>query len=351
MQSLSYFLNWWFGQLSSLLPAALTGGGAIPSDAIVLEREPTGLSVLVRKRGQIRGLAHAADAEGVIRTLQESMRALARLPRHVVIRLPSAQLLRKPLRLPLAAGRNLAEVLGFEIDRETPFQRDEVHWTYVVRGQDSRTGSLDVELILLPRSQVDMLVETLRASAVRPAGIEVNAGGGVMTLIPLDACKRGQWLGAHTSLMPLAIAASVLAVLAGTVPFALQQWEIRSVEARIAELEPSAREAQTYRTDAGQVAAAIDFLSKERSRNGSALTALAAATRTLPDDSYLKALSLRAGRLTLNGRSPSAAQLIGVLAQSPEFREPAFDAPVTRDPDSEHEAFTISVALASKGTP
>jgi general secretion pathway protein L len=115
-------------------------------------------------------------------------------------------------------------------------------------------------------------------------------------------------------------------------------------------VRPSA-EAATFRKDAGQIAAAIGFLAKERSKNGSALTALAAATNTLPDDSYLSALSLRAGRLTLNGRSPSAAQVIGVLAQSPDFREPAFEAPVTRDPDNDLEAFTISVALASKAVP
>ena len=51
MQSLSHFLNWWFGQLSSLLPTALTGAATIPSDAVVLEREKTGLSLFVRKRG------------------------------------------------------------------------------------------------------------------------------------------------------------------------------------------------------------------------------------------------------------------------------------------------------------
>jgi general secretion pathway protein L len=317
---------------------------------VVLELEKTGLGLLVRKRGQLRRLAHAAEADTDIRTLEKSTRSVPSLPRHVVIRLPSAQVLRKQLRLPLAARSNLSEVLGFEIDRETPFQRDEVHWTYVVRGQDPRSGFLDVELILLPRSQVDTLVETLRASSLKPAGIEVDAGN-ITTLIPLGSCKRGQWLAAQKSLTPLATAASILAVLAGATPFALQQWEMSAVESRISELEPSAREAQTFRTDVGQVAAAIDFLSKERSTNGSALTALAAATRTLPDDSYLNALSLRAGRLTLNGRSPSAAQLIGVLAQSPAFREPAFEAPVTHDANTDLEAFTISVALVSKGAP
>ncbi len=351
MQSFSLFLNWWLGQLASLLPAALTGGSAALSDAVVLERRHNTLNLQVRRRGQVQSLAQSPDGDAGVRMLGQSLRARSGLPRHFVIRLPSVQLLRKSLTLPVAARRNLAEILGFEIDRETPFQRDEVHWTYVVRGQDIRAGMLDVELILLPRSQVDPLVETLRAAALDPAGIEVDAGSGIGTLIPLGSRKRGQWLNAQRSLMPLATAASALAVLAVAAPFVIQQWRLAAVDSRISELDSSAQEAATFRKDAGQIAAAIDFLAKERSKNGSALTALAAATNTLPDDSYLSALSLRAGRLTLNGRSPSAAQLIGVLAQSPEFREPAFEAPVTRDPDNDLEAFTISVALASKAAP
>jgi general secretion pathway protein L len=147
----------------------------------------------------------------------------------------------------------------------------------------------------------------------------------------------------------LAIAASLLAVVALAAPFAIQQWEFAAVESRIAELETRAKEAAAFRQDARQIAATVDFLTKERGKHGSALNALSAATKSLPDDSYLNALSFREGRLTMNGRSPSAAQLIGLLAQAPEFKEPSFEAPVTRDLDNELEAFSISVTLASKG--
>jgi general secretion pathway protein L len=350
MQSFSVFLNWWFGQLAALLPAALTTASGTLSDAVILERDQHTLNLLVRRRGRVQRLAQSHWDSG-LHELEKSLRAQSGLPRHFVIRLPSVQLLRKSLALPVAARRNLAEILGFEIDRETPFQRDEVHWTYVVRGQDARAGMLDVELILLPRSHVDPLVETLRGSALEPAGIEVHAGSGVATLIPLGSRKRGQWLDPQRSLMPLATAAFVLVIVALIAPFAIQQWQLAALESRIAELEPLATKAATFRQNAGQAAATVDFLTKERGKNGSALTALAAATKSLPDNSYLSSLSMRAGRLTLNGRSPSAAQLIGMLAQSPEFRDPSFEAPVTRDPDNELEAFTISVALASKDAP
>jgi general secretion pathway protein L len=351
MQGISQFLNWWLSQLGSLLPSAFVGRSSSFSDAVIVERDRTHLNLLVRRRGRAQKLVQQTEGDADVQTLQRTLRSHSGLPRNLVIRLPSAQLLRKALVMPVAAKRNLADVLGFEIDRETPFRRDEVHWTYVVRGQDTRAGRLDVELILLPRSFVDPLVETLRAAALEPVGIEAQADSGIATVIPLGSHKHGQWLDGQRSLMPLGAAASILAVLAVAVPFVVQQLDLAAVEARISELEPAAKEAGSFRQDAAQIAAAMAFLATERDKNGSPLTALAATTRALPDDSYLSALSLRNGRLTLNGKSPSAAQLIGELAQSPDFREPSFEAPVTRDPDTALESFAISVALVSKAEP
>lgn len=351
MQSVAVFMNWWLGQLSSLLPAALTQMSARSPDAVVVERRQQGLNLLVRRRGREQRLTGTRDGEGGVRELRDVLRTEGGLPRLLVIRQSAEHILRKSLALPGAARRDIADILGFEIDRETPFQRDEVHWTYVVRARDVQTNMLDVELILLPRAHVDPLVDALRELTLEPAGIEVEAGNGAATLIPLGAPKRAQWLDARRPLVSVATAAAALALVALVTPFAIQQWELAAVESRIRALETSAREAAELRRQAGQLASTVDFLMKERSKNGTALAALAGATRTLPDDSYLSALSLRSGRVTLNGLSPSAAQLVGLLAQSPEFRDPSFEAPVTRAPETELETFTISVALAPMGAP
>lgn len=348
MQSISLFWTWWLAQLGSLLPANLTNGSGAPADAVILERGLRELSLIVRRSGQEQHLAQSRDTGATAREWPGLLQGRNDLPRLAVVRLPFTQLLRKSLVLPVAARRNLAEIIGFEIDRETPFQRDEVHWTYVVRSHDARTGTLQIELILFPRSAVDPLVEMARDLGLHASGVEVDVGG-IAALIPLGSRARGQWLDAQRPLMPLAAAAVVLAVLAIGTPFAMQQWELAALEARIAELQPAATEVANVRRQAGQAAATIDFLTKERDKSGSALGALAAATASLPDDSYLSTLSMRAGRLTLNGMSPSAAQLIGTLAEAPGLREPAFEAPVTRDADNELESFTISVALAPSG--
>ena len=116
-------------------------------------------------------------------------------------------------------------------------------------------------------------------------------------------------------------------------------------------LSAPAQEAAALRQAADQRAKTIAFLNEQRNQNGSAVALLAAATRALPDDTFLRALSLRGGKLTITGSSPSAAQLIAVLGETPEFRDPAFEAPVVQNPDSGLETFTISVALKTGDAP
>jgi general secretion pathway protein L len=253
--------------------------------------------------------------------------------------------LKKRVVLPAAARGNLGEVLGFEIDRETPFNRDEVYWTYSVDRRDANPAHLAVDLVLVPRIYVDSVLSAARSAGLAPTGIDVENGHNITTLIPLGARTRKQWVSAEEPLLPLGSAVAALALLAIATPFGIQQWALASAEAAIVPLSAPAQEAATLRQAADERTKTIAFLNEQRSRNGSAVALLAAATHALPDDTYLSALSLRGGKLTITGSSSSAAQLIAVLGKAPEFRDPAFEAPVVQNPDSGLETFTISVAL------
>ncbi len=54
----------------------------------------------------------------------------------VVLKMPRDKVLRRLVDLPAAAAENLREVLGFEMDRHTPFNADEVYFDYRPRPQD-----------------------------------------------------------------------------------------------------------------------------------------------------------------------------------------------------------------------
>jgi len=345
------FLTWWLKQLASLLPQGALGRSAAPPDASLLEIDHDAARLRVRIGGSTKNLAEASADEAGLQELGLVVRAASNLPRQLFVRLPAERVLRKCVSLPIAARTDLEQALSFEIDHETPFSHDEVHWTYSLLRQDGAHGQLTVDLVVVPRFFMDPLIEAARRAGLEPAGIEVDLDGNDRSFIPLAAPQRRPWLHRRPALLPLAGAAAAFAVVAIATPFLVQQWALASADATISSLEATAKDAAVLRQSADQYARTIGFLNQERSRNGSAVTALAAVTHALPDDTYLNSFSLRDGKLTLSGASPSAANLISLFARSSEFREPAFEAPVVQNPESDLESFTLSVALKQGATP
>ena len=53
---------------------------------------------------------------------------------------------------PVATEENLGEVIGYELDRLTPFSADEALFGYRVIGRDDEKGIIKVYLTVLPRA-------------------------------------------------------------------------------------------------------------------------------------------------------------------------------------------------------
>jgi general secretion pathway protein L len=89
---------------------------------------------------------------------------------------------------------------------------------------------------------------------------------------------------------------------------------------------------------------AADFLAEKR-HVGDAMQMLAALTDLLPDDTFVTTLGLRQRKLTISGQSSAAAGLIAILSSGPRFRDPAFAAPVVRDPASQIDTFSVNAVV------
>ena len=68
-----------------------------------------------------------------------------------LLELPAERVLQRTVDLPLAAAENLREVLGFEMDRHTPFKAEDVAFDYHIVSTDRQTKRLLVDLTVAPR--------------------------------------------------------------------------------------------------------------------------------------------------------------------------------------------------------
>jgi general secretion pathway protein L len=257
----------------------------------------------------------------------------------VVLSLSSPLLVRQTT-LPLAAETTLGRVLGYEMDRLTPFAAAEVFFSHKVLHRDRAKGQLTVELALAPRAWTAALIAGLATSGVHPASIEAPGPDGRLRRIALDPADPARTARIHALMRFGWIACGVLVIAILLVPL-LRQWtDLAEVDEQIAELRPRVDQANALRariaastSGAGQVAAA-------RHRSQDTLRTIALLTDLLPDDTWLVGLSLHQPRLTIEGQSAAATKLIGLLANEPRLRSPAFAAPVVRS-DSGTDLFTI----------
>lgn len=339
------FFRWWIRQLAGLVPPRLSQAFVEAGEAAVLEIADDRFALHVRRKGALSPMGAGSLGE-----LKQTMESVSNLPQLRLLRVPSAHVLRKKVSLPFAARRDLRSVLGFEIDRETPFEQAEVYWNYSLADQGAVKGKLDVELVVVPRRVGDTMAEAARTAGFVPAALEVANDNKRSTLLWLETPNLLRYYRLPSrAKLPLAAIYGLGAALI-VLPFVLQQGQLFFADRTIAALESQAHAASALNQTANRRMAALAFMGQMHRGQG-ALELLAATTRALPDDSFLTSLSVHDGQVTLAGSSEGAAKLIGALASSPAFRDPVFDAAVLEGEQDDLEKFTISAKLAAAGAP
>ncbi len=335
------FFTWWFGQLAELLPQRLRRSAPTAEDATVitpigpLDEAIDEVAIGVRRGGKENLLGHfALGASG-----------LADLPntsdKPAVLRLGEQHVLAKTLVLPLAAERELDQALLFEMDRETPFKPDELYWNHRVEAIDRQNGRLLVRLVLAPKENLSPLIERLGLARITPVRAEIANGPDAGFWLPLDNHHQRVDRGSRRLLKPLAVCCAVLAIAAIVTPFVRQSIMIADLDQSLAAGRAAAGEADKLHGEIASLTGSADLIVREQAKVGQPLVVIAAATRVLPDDSYLTEMQLQQRKLTLSGRSAAAAKLIGAMAADSEFHNPTFAAPVTRIEALRQEIFTI----------
>jgi general secretion pathway protein L len=340
------FFAWWFGQLAELLPQGLRRTALTAVDAMVIKpigplgRGIEAVAIGLRRNGRETPLGRfglgATD-------LAELPRAIGRT---TVLRLSEPDVLGKTLSLPLAAERELNQVLGFEMDRETPFKPEEIYWNHRIEGADRQNGRLSVRLVLLPKANLVPLLTALGRFGIRPRRAEIADGPDAGAYLPLEGDGGRAHHPSNRLMWLAAVCCAVLGVAVVATPFVRQEVALASLEQQIAVGRATATEADTLRQEIDRLAGSADYIESERDKAGRPLVVLAAATRVIPDDTYLTEMELQKRKVTLTGRSAAAARLIGPLAADGTFRNPGFTAPVTRVEALHTELFTINSEVA-----
>jgi general secretion pathway protein L len=244
-------------------------------------------------------------------------------------------LLEREVVLPLAAERDPRQVLHYEMDRLTPFNAEDVYWTWGIERRDRALGRLHLRLSLIPKALLREPIGALARAGIQPSAIE--AGRRIALGGPLPRSEKWR----RAALKAGAIACVLLGATAAVQPFVRQTLALGRIDARIAELRPRVAQAEALRRRIASAQASDAVLLNERARVGDALQALAVTTDLVPDDTYLTDFTMHERKITISGQSAAPAKLIAALSAGAAIRNPAFAAPVTRLGSGQSELFSI----------
>lgn len=344
------FLSWWRRSLLAWLPRSWRTALGFDRGRLLLRVQDEQLLLLLDDADGIRELARlpALRADDLIAAALQPLlsKKVQELPRWLV--LPASAALRRRMALPAAAADRLRDVVGFEIDRQTPFTSDAVAFDARMLGRRERDAQVEVELVAVPRATLAKAEAALGDLTATLAGIDVLDGDGQTLGINLLANAQRRSRGDPWARWNL------LLMLTATLAAAALLWQLLDNRRRAADAFEAATGGQVEK--ARQVAAQrqqlVDivegqaFLDRTRANRPTAVEVLNELTKRLPDTTHIEKFALESDRITLIGRSSEAPELVGKLEGSKLWRGPALTGALQPDARSGRDIFTLTADLA-----
>ena len=346
--------RWWIDELAACVPPALRQRVAGSRGRLLLIVDARGGNLIEETGGERRTLGRidvdAPSDREIVSRLRHAKRG-ERKP--IVIRLDARHALRTTASLPLAAERNLAQVVGFEFERLVPFKQSEVHFAYRVTARDKAAQTIGVELTIVPHTELAKIVDVLPGLGFQATEIEVaGPAPGALTTIAIageNRIERGR-SGRRINL-GLGAIAILLAIACVAIPLWRESAMIARLNAQITNARGQAEASAALQKQIDAQSRDQGFLVDRKNASPTVTELLATLTRLLPDDTYLTELEVKGGQVRLVGLTSSATALLASIAKSPSFHDATFESSITHDPKTTRERFDIGAHIAKRGSP
>ncbi|MBV1836753.1 PilN domain-containing protein [Acetobacter estunensis] len=322
---MSGFVRWWLDRMAEILPAAF------------LCRSRKDMRLTVAQDGTVD--LHAVNT--LRNELPKQGSRWLPTPRtpDISLVLPAGSILSRDVPLPRAAAANAASTIGYDLDRLTPFREDDVVWSVQRKPGTERGEQIIYRLLVAPRFLFAPALDTLRHVGLTPTRLCADTDDAMQDVIPLGRAVAAR----HPARRVLCCALIALIAL----PFVLQQITLFRLDRALAALNEGKEQADVLRHRIAAFTAGPAAVNREEHRIGSPLRTIRTLTEALPDGTFLTGLHIHEHRVTLEGQSAQATQLIGILEHTAAFTDATFSGPVTRAENKQQDVFTITANAPS----
>ncbi|MBW1246515.1 PilN domain-containing protein [Pseudomonas tolaasii] len=259
--------------------------------------------------------------------------------RQVLMLAPDAVLLQN-VQLPLAAARDLNTVVGYELDRFTPFEAGQLYFVAHLR---QRTAThLDVTLVAILREHLDRILADCAALGLHPHRVDAGGLGIDLLPAPLRPRKPPRGLGLQCSLPWLCGALLIAAMLLWLND---RQRVVDAMRASVEQQKAEVAQVHALRQQLLNTRGAAQYLTRRKLAQPPLAALLNDLTTCLPADTWLDQLDVKDGEITISGQSAKASGLITRIKGCRRLENAQFEGVIQPDVRTGKDQFALRAHL------
>jgi general secretion pathway protein L len=341
-RSLQRFWKWWRSEILEVIPPKLRE---------VFDRKERVLVVSANENELVARLLPAPESRGPQVTNPEALWPEADI---AIVELSPLQAFRRRVSLPFGTEDRLADVLGYEMDRLTPYARDDVYFDFQIDSRDTARKVVNIDLVVALRQTVDSILLRLKELDIVPSSVTLRGDlspgkQAAVNLLP-DAKQSRSMTKREIVPTALTITAVALALIALAYPIGHKWLRLQELDAEISRLSPAALAAKETQDEIAAAARQGGFFAEKWESMPTKIRLLDEITRVMPDDTWLTRVQINGGTVRIQGESEGASSLIGLMENSDLLRDVSFSSPVTKNPRTSNDRFVIQASIEAADT-
>lgn len=263
----------------------------------------------------------------------------------LILLLPADHLLTQTLLLPTAALRDVHTVIGFELDKFTPYPRDQLH--YVARVTGKQGALAQVLLVAILRERLQPLLDACTAQGLALHAVDGRDEQGRRLSVDLLPAEQKPARRRH-SRWPRYLVLACCALLIGCMALWLNA-RTRMVEAmqqHVDEQRVQVLAVQNLRRELINSQGAAQYLARLKAAQPTLSSVLVDLTGCLGADTWAEQLEIAdGGGVSLSGQSAKASALITRMKDCKTLSDTQFQGIIQPDADTGKERFSLRAQL------
>ncbi len=355
VQRIANFWRWWKIALSSIAPSWLLSILSPPAELANIYLDGRSISTLKLGINSATPINTVSIDEGdaALRRLVAALRAEGGNLNALRLVLPPANVLRRRISLPIATEENLRQVVGFDLDRQTPFSAASAFYDVKIEQRDTTSGMLTAQLAATAKAEIESVIALLAKGGmtVRAIGVVDDLAGTnphfdlfPPELRPLQKLTARQ---IFNRILMVVVALLVLAVV--FIPVWQKRENVISLLPILEKAKVENEGTERVLTEVTRLATEYNFIATKKQTTQATVTLVEEFSKMLPDNTWVQVLEIKTTpkvrEVQVQGEAASATKLIELFEKSPLLQNTSTRSQVSRGAMPNTERFHIAAEV------